>query len=104
MRVDPGDVEAALTSDERIKQAVVVPVRAKDAHDTDRAAFVMLASEAAPAETFDALAVRRDLLEVLPVHMVPAQIVVVTQFPLSPNGKVDRDALAIRVGTEDTTR
>jgi D-alanine--poly(phosphoribitol) ligase subunit 1 len=103
LRVDLGDVEAALTSDERIKQAVVVPVRAKDARDTDLAAFVMLGSEAVSAETFDALAMRRDLLEVLPVHMVPAQIVVVAQFPLSPNGKVDRDALAMRADTEDPT-
>jgi len=97
MRVDLGDVEAALAGHERIRQAAVVPVGADDTPEDGLAAFVVPAADGACAETFDEPAVRRDLLEMLPVHMVPAQIIVVGQLPLSPNGKVDRDALAMRM-------
>jgi acyl-CoA synthetase (AMP-forming)/AMP-acid ligase II len=43
---------------------------------------------------FDAQIVRRDLLTVLPQHMIPARLIPVDSFPLSPNGKVDRMTLA----------
>lgn len=94
MRVDLGDVEAALEGSQRIQQAIVVPVHGDEAHDTQLLAFILLSAED-PGVAFDALAVRRELFKILPVHMVPSRIRTVTQFPLSPNGKVDRDALAL---------
>ncbi|MRT18511.1 hypothetical protein F3C99_16445, partial [Vitellibacter sp. q18] len=41
----------------------------------------------------DAEAIRRQLAETLPAHMVPVAIVSVREFPLSANGKLDRKAL-----------
>jgi D-alanine--poly(phosphoribitol) ligase subunit 1 len=96
MRVDLGDVEAALEANECVRQAIVLPVAGEGTGETLLMACV-LPSDEATGVPFDARALRRDLLEVLPKPMVPREIVPVTRFPLSPNGKVDRDALALRV-------
>jgi amino acid adenylation domain-containing protein len=92
MRTDLGDVEAALTGNRHVSQAVVLASR-DGGQVTGLVAFVVPARDG----TFDPQAVRRDLLAVLPKHMVPAHFVPVGDFPLSPNGKVDRAALALRV-------
>lgn len=41
----------------------------------------------------DPEALRRDLAGRLPAHMIPAELAIVETLPLSPNGKVDREAL-----------
>jgi amino acid adenylation domain-containing protein len=92
MRTDLGDVEAALTGSRHVSQAVVLPSR-DGGQVSGLVAFVV----PAPDGVFDPQTVRRDLLTVLPKHMVPGHLVPVDDFPLSPNGKVDRAALALRV-------
>jgi len=92
MRTDLGDVEAALAANAHVSHAVVMPSR-DGGQVTGLVAFVVPAREGA----FDPNAVRRDLLTVLPKHMVPTHFIPVVDFPLSPNGKVDRAALALRV-------
>ena len=93
MRVDLGDIETALCVDPRISQAVVVPER-DGGRVVGIAAYVV--PEPGSAAAFDARAVRADLLTRVPAHMVPGRFGVVADFPLSPNGKVDRNALAAR--------
>jgi D-alanine--poly(phosphoribitol) ligase subunit 1 len=92
MRTDLGDVESALVGNRHVSQAVVLPSR-DGGQVTGLVAFVV----PAPGGAFDPLVVRRDLLAALPHHMIPAHLVPVADFPLSPNGKVDRAALALRV-------
>src|SRR5690606_9948373 len=41
----------------------------------------------------DAAALREHLAQSLPEHMVPAYVVRLAQFPLTPNRKIDRKAL-----------
>lgn len=100
MRVDLGDVEAALAGDQSIRQAVVLPGRGTGLPDIDLVAFVVPANGDASTGTetssngFDAQAVRRNLLDIVPAHMIPGRIITVPKFPLSPNGKIDRDTLA----------
>lgn len=82
-RVELGAVEAALSEVEGVRGAVVRP----DATATRLLGFVV----AAPG--FDAGATRRLLAERLPEPMVPKTLRVLDAFPLTPNGKVDLDAL-----------
>ena len=88
-RVELGDVEAALESHAAVKQAVarIVEVRPGDLR---LVAYVLPFGEAPThAELRDYLRNR------LPHYMVPQHFPVVREFPLTPNGKVDRNALPL---------
>jgi acyl-CoA synthetase (AMP-forming)/AMP-acid ligase II len=43
--------------------------------------------------------VRRALAALVPAYMLPRRIRPLEQFPLTPNGKTDRRALAAMIGT-----
>jgi len=85
-RIELGDVEAALRA-EGMREAVVV---ARDARgDKQLVAYAVPAGPLAPApRDLPAGLARR-----LPAYMVPPVIVMLDALPLSPNGKVDRQAL-----------
>nr|DAB41479.1 TPA_exp: nonribosomal peptide synthetase [Streptomyces sp. CNB091] len=87
-RVEPGEVEAALTRLAPVASAVVT-VRRGPAGDDRLVAYAVPAGE----ESIDPVAVRRELASVLPDHMVPTTLVTLTELPLTANGKVDRRAL-----------
>jgi D-alanine--poly(phosphoribitol) ligase subunit 1 len=89
MRIDLGDVETAVRANILVEDAVVLAVRPDGAAEADLVAFVIPA-----APNLDERVLRKDLLSVLPTHMVPHRFVTVLRFPLTPNGKVDREALA----------
>ena len=90
-RVELGEVEAALLRHPAVREAAVVARQKQNvSHDKHLAAFVV-AGEASALEVVD---LRRWMKERLPEFMVPATIVVLDALPLSPNGKVDRKALA----------
>ncbi|MFO1460675.1 MAG: amino acid adenylation domain-containing protein [Verrucomicrobiota bacterium] len=87
-RIELGDVEAALLQDASVSAAVAV-VQGAGA-GAELAAFVVPASGALPNET----ELQGTLRRILPAYMIPSRIGVVSAFPLTPNGKVDRLALA----------
>ena len=82
-RVELGEIEATLRSCPGVSQAVVL------ATGQGLQAYVCCTEQ--PAQDLVEY-----LRERLPVYMVPAAVVCLEQFPLSPNGKVDRKALAAR--------
>jgi D-alanine--poly(phosphoribitol) ligase subunit 1 len=88
MRIDLGDVEHAVRGHPSVRDVAVLPVPAVDG-DLDLVAFVI--PVAGPVQT---AVLRGDLLSVLPRNMVPQEFVEVSSFPLNPNGKLDRKALA----------
>ncbi|MFD3940244.1 amino acid adenylation domain-containing protein [Streptomyces sp. NPDC058611] len=88
MRMDLGDVEHGVRSHAHVEDAVVVAV--PDASGELRlVGFVLPASGA-----IDTRALYRDLLATLPRNMVPQEFKVLNAFPVNPNGKTDRRALA----------
>ena len=87
LRVEPGEVEAALLARPGVREAVVVERRAPDSSDGHLRAYVSGERSLEPER------LRAEIGRVLPAHMVPAQIVVLPTLPLSVNGKVDRAAL-----------
>ncbi|OXI15941.1 hybrid non-ribosomal peptide synthetase/type I polyketide synthase [Burkholderia sp. AU15512] len=87
LRIEPGEIEAALTSHPLV-DAAVVALRGVD----DGARLVAwLCSSHPEAELVDA--VRGHLRQRLPDYMVPAAFVVVSAFEQLPNGKLDRARL-----------
>ncbi|WP_344317138.1 amino acid adenylation domain-containing protein [Actinoplanes couchii] len=107
-RIEPAEVETALTTHPLVAQAVVVVDRSGDTTrligyvvpaagplDPDAGLLVPDAGPLDPvAGLLDPAAVRADLAARLPSYLVPALIMVVDgALPRTPNGKVDRRAL-----------
>jgi len=92
-RVEPGEIEAQLLAQPNVREALVL---ALDAPGGARlVAYVVTQTE------MDTTALRQQLAANLPDYLVPAAIVALPQFPLTPNGKVDRSALpAPKFGSE----
>ncbi|MEU6485721.1 amino acid adenylation domain-containing protein [Streptomyces sp. NPDC046887] len=89
-RVEPTEIETALTTHPAVIQATV------GLHGDRLAAHIVLAPAAAttlPAE------IRGWLAERLPEHLVPAYLMVLDRLPLTANGKIDRRALPAPVPT-----
>jgi pyochelin synthetase len=100
-RIEPGEIEAALCKHPSVQSAVVVAVQAE--RQQSLTAYIIPTGQA-----FDVNEQVRDgaiahdwepefrqyLSHQLPTHMVPARFVGLDRFPLTVNGKVDRQALA----------
>lgn len=83
-RIELGEIETALDGLPGVTQSVVIP-REDQPGDVRLVAYVT-----GHADTF---ALRQALSAHLPAHMVPAHVVRLEAFPLTPNKKIDRKAL-----------
>ncbi len=95
-RVEPGEIEAALTAHPDVVQAVAV-VRGDHADGGRLVAYVVADPARHPGGADDATAWAAELpahvRERVPEHMVPSAFVPLDRLPLTVNGKVDRAAL-----------
>jgi amino acid adenylation domain-containing protein len=98
VRIEPGEVEFALSKHPDVTEAVVVATTDERGH-TQLTAHVASTTEPAPSTA----QLRRFLLEWLPAAMLPAHFVVTSELPRTSGGKVDRRALA-ETGTAATER
>ncbi|WP_433273797.1 non-ribosomal peptide synthase/polyketide synthase [Actinosynnema sp. CS-041913] len=89
-RVELGEVESVLARHPDVARVAVVAGQ-------DRAGRRRLFGYVVPrpGRTADPARVREHAAASLPDYMVPAAVVVLDRFPLSPNGKLDRAALPI---------
>ena len=87
MRIDPTDVGRALGRLAGVREAAVV-VSYTDAGEAELIAFLVPAADDLAENDL-----RNGLLETLPRNMVPSRFINIPQLPLSPHGKVDRQAL-----------
>jgi amino acid adenylation domain-containing protein len=88
-RIELGEIEAALLALPGVAESVVL-AQEEASGDKRLVAYVVPRDLAA----FDPTSLARGLAERLPDYMVPASIVAVATIPLTPNGKIDRRALA----------
>jgi thioesterase domain-containing protein/acyl carrier protein len=89
-RIELGEIENVLGSHETVEQAVVM-VREDQPGMKRLAAYVV---KKAGVEVLRQNELHSYLKERLPEHMVPSQWVEVESFPVTANGKIDREKLA----------
>jgi len=92
-RIEPGEIEACLQRHPRIKQALVMgQVRAL--HQTQLVAYCLLQNK---NDVPGPHVLRHYIKQHLADYMIPANFVMMTSFPLTANGKVDKNALPVPV-------
>ncbi|HEY2441971.1 MAG TPA: amino acid adenylation domain-containing protein [Streptosporangiaceae bacterium] len=94
LRVELGEIEAALAAHPAIAQAVVI-VAADQAGSQQLVGYLRAAGGAAP-EIAD---VRRHLARSLPGYMIPTYLIVLDELPLTAHGKIDKAALPAPQGS-----
>ncbi|MGE5340111.1 MAG: amino acid adenylation domain-containing protein [Candidatus Omnitrophota bacterium] len=92
-RIEPGEIENQLLRLEPIKDAIVL---AREDRTGDHYLCAYIVSESDKNET----QLKDHIRHYLPDYMVPSYIIRLDRMPLTPNGKVDRDALP-EPGTSD---
>lgn len=86
-RIEPGEIEALLSQQPSVAEAVVV------AHE-DSPGDQRLVAYIVPRGPADTERLRERLAATLPDYMVPTRVVALERIPRTPNGKLDRRALA----------
>ncbi|TFI43508.1 amino acid adenylation domain-containing protein [Rhodococcus sp. 1R11] len=90
-RVELGEVDAALRAHPDVASASSA-LRRSHTGDLRIDGYVVAASS---EHALDAEAIRRDLAQRLPTHMVPSTLSILDEIPLTINRKVDRGALPL---------
>ncbi len=94
LRIEPDEINALLKGFQGISDALTLVV------DERLVSFVLSSQPAISAQQQDhptlpdQTVLKDSLAQHLPEFMIPAQIIILNQWPLTPNGKVDRGVLA----------
>jgi len=94
-RIEPGEIEAALTEHPLVQLAAVV---IRDDGDKKLVAYTTVSGD------IDSQTLRGYLKEQLPDYMVPTHFVILDEMPLTPSGKVARRKLPEPEWTRDATQ
>ncbi|MEB3282827.1 MAG: amino acid adenylation domain-containing protein [Lyngbya sp.] len=94
-RIELGEIEAALNEYPKIKKAVAI-VNSDEAGEQRLVVYFLRENitQQSPNQEYNNRALRIFLEEKLPKYMMPSAFVELEAFPLTPNGKIDRRALA----------
>jgi amino acid adenylation domain-containing protein len=87
-RIELGEIEAALCRLSGVTQSVVVT---RTAHDNNQEILAYVVGES----ELESPQLRAGLSQILPDYMLPATFVLLEEFPLTPNGKIDYRAIPI---------
>lgn len=86
-RVEPGEIEAIIQQHSVVKQALV-SIWSPRPDDKRLVAYVITHEDASSTDL-----IKEWLRTQLPAYMIPTEWVILDNFPLTPNGKIDRQAL-----------
>ncbi len=95
-RIELGDVEAHVREIPGVVDAVVLPVERRGVCES-LAAFVVMRDHAGDDDFAAAQSLKTTLATRIPDYMLPRRIDFLEAFPITPNGKTDRKALAARL-------
>lgn len=99
-RIEPGEIEAALTDLPSVREAVVIK-RQDEPGQSMLVAYVTANKGASPEES----GLIASLRQRLPNHMIPSRVIVLDAMPLTTHGKVDRAKLpAPRQLSDDSSK
>jgi amino acid adenylation domain-containing protein len=98
-RVEIGEIEAVLSADSAVDQAVVV-ARPDASGTVALVAYIRLNER----QGSNLAQVRDRARRFLPDYMIPAYMIETSEYPLTPNGKIDRKALEARPLDTPATR
>jgi amino acid adenylation domain-containing protein len=93
LRIELGEIETLMRTHPGVKEAVVVAAEHGPGDQRLTAYYVAAAAAAAGGEDGMEEALRETLARQLPAYMLPNAFMRLRQMPLSPNGKIDREAL-----------
>ncbi|SFN62426.1 non-ribosomal peptide synthetase [Xenorhabdus japonica] len=97
-RIEPGEIEARLRQCHGVREAVVLPCENLSgenlSHDSGSAQKHLVAYLLPEANVeLEPMTLRQQLAQHLAEYMIPSAFVILHDFPLTPNGKLDRQAL-----------
>jgi len=87
-RVEVAEIEAILSRHDSIR-ACAVAIRSSAGGDQQLVAYIVPRTAAAPTRE----TLRSYVTGLLPAHMIPSAFVVLRELPMTPTGKLDRNAL-----------
>lgn len=93
-RVELGEIEFQLTQLNQV-EAAVVQLKENLLGTEQLIAYISLSNQSSKNLDWhvDSDAFRLELNKTIPSHMIPDQFIVLDEFPLTPNGKIDKKAL-----------
>ncbi len=86
-RIEPGEIEAVLRSDQRVAEAVIL------LHNEGGRSSLVAYVVPREGESLSVTELRRTAMTALPDYMVPQTIMLIDKLPMGPNSKLDRAAL-----------
>ncbi|MDN3546955.1 non-ribosomal peptide synthetase [Mucilaginibacter aquaedulcis] len=95
-RIEPGEIESHILNYPNVIDAAVLPVK-NDSAEISLTAFVKMQDPA----SFNKEDLKGRLQQYLPAYMIPAQYEVLTDFPLTANGKTNKKALISGLKAEE---
>jgi len=92
-RIELEEIEEQLLNHEQIKEAVVISMKNKNGDNYLAAYLVPARQQENTTETLSVSALREYLSGELPDYMIPSYFIHLEQMPVTPNGKINREAL-----------
>lgn len=85
-RIEPGEIEAAINKHEQVLESLI-------SYDEVEGKKALIAYIAAGKNNIDLASMSEFLKANLPPYMIPSRFILLTDFPKTTNGKIDRKAL-----------
>ncbi|WP_372368075.1 amino acid adenylation domain-containing protein [Candidatus Uabimicrobium sp. HlEnr_7] len=97
-RIEMGEIENQLFTMPGISKAVVLVEESELGHKK-----LVSYIESKPEIEITKTQIRKYLQEQLPYYMIPANFIIMKQFPINANGKIDRQALIVKASVQEKT-